>query len=139
MGDFATYDAQVSQLYTNNNLAISSISKVRNNNKSYLVFTASQIPQEKYKDITFTYNSKNYSFKYDGNSKDFYFLVDDSESSNISNIKYNNQNVQFNGTISNITFRSITTTNANVNSAKLVIIIYQFLQTVMYLIIQTKS
>ncbi|MCU9933691.1 hypothetical protein NWE61_00325 [Mycoplasmopsis felis] len=46
MEDFATYDAQVSQLYTNNNLEISSISKVRNNNKSYLVFTASQIPQE---------------------------------------------------------------------------------------------
>lgn len=119
MGDFATYDAQVSQLYTNNNLVISGISKVRNNNKSYLVFTASQTPQEKYKDLTFTYNSKNYSFKYDGNSKDFYFLVDDSESSNISNIKYNNQKVQFNGTISNITFRSITTTNANVNSARI--------------------
>lgn len=109
----------VKRLYTNNNLVISGISKVRNNNKSYLVFTASQTPQEKYKDLTFTYNSKNYSFKYDGNSKDFYFLVDDSESSNISNIKYNNQNVQFNGTISNITFGSITTTNANVNSARI--------------------
>lgn len=119
MDSFATYEEQAKKLYTNNNLELSAITKTTNTsqNKTYLVFEVSKIPQKKFKDFTFNYNNKDYSVKYDGNSAKFYALVDANSNGTISNIKYDNQDISFSGIITNNSNSPQTNlSNASLNS-----------------------
>ncbi|WP_027121520.1 hypothetical protein [Mycoplasma leonicaptivi] len=120
MGSFTKYSEQVSRLYNDNNLEIDKISKLVSNNKTYLLFHSTKIPNAKNKDLNFTYNSKTYSVKYSGNSEDFVILVDNSEGTSISDISYNNVRVNFNGTITqNNTQSTSNNSNAKISSVSL--------------------
>ncbi|WP_027121435.1 hypothetical protein [Mycoplasma leonicaptivi] len=103
MDSFTNYDKFIAKFKLQTNLNISHIKKIDVNNKKGLLFEFDTLSNSKYKDFIFTYNGKEYKQKYDGNSKYFIVEVDNNDSTSISNIKYNNQILNFSGSIENST------------------------------------